>query len=266
MAALMRRTRFLLLAAVLAGAAGAAAVGTHGFTTTTTAGTRSNAPPSVGPQPPRAATDTAATAVPSGGVSVDATSAVEDHLRLMQGQGEDAQAALDASYALLHQHGGGAIAAATALYDATSARRYLRRWSLVDVLGELRSPESTATLAAIARAPLPADPGPEREEETMIRLRALDGLTALARRGDAAATAALRACVTECAPALKPSVVHAVLVASNDPATNDALARALGPDEAWMLDLRAGDLATDSTARPPEADGHGAPPRPIPTP
>jgi len=192
--------------------------------------------------------------------------AVEQHLRLMQGQGADAQAALDASLATLRERPD-VVAAAAELYAASGANRYLRRWSLVDLVGTLGDPEATEMLTRVARTPLPDAKAPEFGEEAMIRMRAVDGLTSLAMGGDAGARAALLACIQACPPLLKPSIVHAALLAGGGPSAHDEIAGALGPDEQWMLDLRVGDIDSDGVAIAPPADGeHDQPADEIPGP
>jgi hypothetical protein len=194
-----------------------------------------------------------------------AADAIEAHLQLALGQGIDAQAALDASLAGLRERPE-TVGAVAALYDASAADAYLRRWSLLDLDTVLHDRRAGELFAAVVNAPLPADPRSDAfSEETMLRLRALDGLTDLAQHGDPDAHAALLACVSSCPAAIRPSIVQAALLAGGPPETRAQIASALRPDERWMLDQRVGDLATDGASPAPPDDGrHPGAPHPIP--
>lgn len=85
----------------------------------------------------------------------------------------------------------------TAAYREIEPTRYYERWGLAKTLADLQAPAAYDTLAQIARAPLPPERNEDlhhfstREEEVIIRLRALEGLALLAAQGHKAADADL---------------------------------------------------------------------------
>jgi hypothetical protein len=88
-------------------------------------------------------------------------------------------------------------------YNKIEATRYFERWGLTKTLADLNATEAYETLVSIARAPLPPELNKDlhhfstQEEEVMIRLRAIEGLTALATQGHEKAGADLLALAIE---------------------------------------------------------------------
>jgi hypothetical protein len=122
-----------------------------------------------------------------------AGAALEEHCKTAEELGniDEMTAKHEASLARLRPH---AREAVTMLYDAVhgAAADPQEQWTLVKVLGDLRSPLALEALDDIARSPLPAHAADESEHShdspehlmhTGVRTQAVDGLAKLAADG-----------------------------------------------------------------------------------
>lgn len=103
-------------------------------------------------------------------------------------------------------------------------------------------------LAEVAGSAIPPGTGGENgteSEERMIRMRAVEGLGALALAGEEGAVAALEACTHVGNATVRATAVHAYL--RIDPTR----AAALPESDRWMAAIRDGDVVTDAPISPP---------------
>lgn len=110
---------------------------------------------------------------------------IKDHLTIMAGVGEDAEAKYQESIAAMRANPT-AIPVLAEVYAALPEEDYFRRTLVVEALKEMRSEDALPELHRIATAPIPKDRLPEdtevdtRENEIVIRITAVQGLSALA--------------------------------------------------------------------------------------
>ena len=106
---------------------------------------------------------------------------------------EEARERVAASLERLRADPAGNAGVLAETYERLDEGEYLLRWTLMRMLADLETGESRDLLAAVAHAPLPPERledthyGSTRERELTIRLRAVEGLSALARAGDRSA-------------------------------------------------------------------------------
>lgn len=131
--------------------------------------------------------------------------ALDEHLLVLALPAEDPQEAdRRAAESLdgLREQPGEAVELLIAAYRDIAEDRYYDRWALVKTLADLEAKEAYETLSSIARSPLPAERHEDthhfstQEDEIMIRLRAVEGLAALAGQGHEAAEKDLFALAT----------------------------------------------------------------------
>lgn len=110
---------------------------------------------------------------------------VQDHIRASMGQGEDAEARYQQSLSLLRKEPG-AGEALYATYAKVPEQYYFLRTLLVEGLKELHAPDALNYLTEIANQKIPANRHPEsaeintRQDEVVIRITAVEGISALA--------------------------------------------------------------------------------------
>ena len=110
---------------------------------------------------------------------------VQEHIRASMGQGEDAEARYQQSLSLLRKEPG-AGEALYITYTKVPEQYYLMRTLLVEGLKELHSPDALKYLTEIANQKIPANRLPEnaeintRQDEVVIRITAVEGISALA--------------------------------------------------------------------------------------
>lgn len=88
-------------------------------------------------------------------------------------------------------------------YAKADAARYFDRWALIKTAADLQAAQAYGLLSRVARAPLPPETNKDthlfssQDEEVAVRLRAVDGLTALAGKADRRAEADLLALASD---------------------------------------------------------------------
>ena len=124
-------------------------------------------------------------------------------LALPAEQPEEADQRYAESLAVLQQSADEAVKLLEGAYHRIEPTRYFERWGLAKTLADLETPAAYGILASIARAPIPPERNEDlhhfstQEEEIMIRLRAVEGLTLLAASGHEAADAELLSLATD---------------------------------------------------------------------
>jgi hypothetical protein len=107
----------------------------------------------------------------------------------MGGAGEDAEDNYRRAVDELGKRAGEALGVIVAEYEALPEDRYLDRWSLVQLLSELRQPEAAAALNRIIASRIPAEKARGSHddstvtEEVIIRTTAVEGVVRLSADG-----------------------------------------------------------------------------------
>jgi hypothetical protein len=102
---------------------------------------------------------------------------------------EEADQLYDKSLIELRKHPDEVIKLLSEAYKNIEENRYFDRWSLVKTLGDLQITEAYSVLSTIAKSTIPGEKLKDlhhfstQEEEQIIRLRAVEGLAALAKQG-----------------------------------------------------------------------------------
>ncbi len=128
-------------------------------------------------------------------------------------------------------------------YAREPESEYFARWQLVYTLASLEQREALSPLARIALSPLPAEQGESPEVSTVglesnIRVAAVDGLAALARRGVPEAETVLRRLVTHPDLSIRQRAVRGYLAAGADyDARVKTLRAALPPSDHGLITL-----------------------------
>ena len=118
---------------------------------------------------------------------------IVDAINRMGGVGDDAEESYRHALRSLTKWGPGVLDVIVAEYDDLPEDRYLDRWSLVQLLVELRYPEAVKPLNRIIAARIPAEKARKSHdmstvaEEVMIRTTAVEGLVRLSADGVAEA-------------------------------------------------------------------------------
>jgi HEAT repeat protein len=148
-------------------------------------------------------------------------------------------------------------AALTRAYDGLDEGRYFERWGVVQTLGSLRSQAAASALATVALTPLPpenfdvsATDRSSREDEAMIRFRAIDGLAALAADGDTKALENLRQAIKAVDFTVRRAAAQAYLHLKPE-ARND-VASLLPKNEQFILSLARGEARKDGLLTAPQ--------------
>ena len=115
---------------------------------------------------------------------------VLDTVAAMNRSGEDAEQIYQRHLDQLREGAGDAISEVRAQYDALDEEQYVERWSLIQLLTDLRDPASLPVLEHVLRQPVPPERSPDPAhglstvgEEIMIRTTAVEALARLAADG-----------------------------------------------------------------------------------
>jgi len=112
---------------------------------------------------------------------------IKEHLTTMAGVGVDAEANYQSSLAAMRSNPE-VLPVLAEIYEALPEEDYFRRTLVVETLKELRSAGALPHLIRVANAPIPEDRIPDnteintREDEIVIRITAVQGLSVLAAR------------------------------------------------------------------------------------
>lgn len=184
--------------------------------------------------------------------SVDDGGEIDVYLDALESTGSQAEAHYQDSLRRLKERAAEVAPMVDQMYRASETDDYFKRWKLVHVMGELDVAPAVRSLREIALSPIPRERAPgvlaragDREQETMIRLRALSGLARHARRGDREALASLRQSLRAKDRAVRATAVYEYLQAEkhlgrSTKRTKASLRRLLSKQDRWMLDLHAG--------------------------
>lgn len=136
---------------------------------------------------------------------------------MMNSSGDDAEQAYQRSLELLRERADEVVDVVGAQYDALDEDQYLERWSMIQLLTDLRHPASLRVLEEALRRPIPPERSSEPAhglstvgEEIMIRTTAVEALGRLSSDGDLAAKELLLRQVRNEAFSVRRAAVQAV--------------------------------------------------------
>ena len=157
------------------------------------------------------------------------------HMELAVGHGEDAEAAYQASLDKLRASAGPAVELLHDSYRSMAEHQYMARWLVVETLRELRSSLALEALYDIARAPIPEElwiEDPHRfsqDEESAIRITAVDGIGLIARIPDRESDKILLEFVRHEDLAVRRTAIRAYLRAGTDFAERERILKGILP-------------------------------------
>jgi hypothetical protein len=173
--------------------------------------------------------------------------------------GPDAQAKLDAALAELRKHDTKEVVAALReAYKNMPENAYKDRQTALQAATMLESQESAELLIEAATEPMPAGLPPDGEglsplmEEGVIRYIAIDGLEALAKRGNTEADAALAELVATGHPTVQAHATLAYVSAGPNTVARQQVAAGLLPPERAFLAQRERVDGSQTQQEPPE--------------
>lgn len=187
----------------------------------------------------------------------DVGALVADALEAMTASGERAEDDYQRTVSALREHAAAATTALVATYEALDEQHYLERWSVVQLLTDLRPTDGVEALASIARQPIPPEHSDDPAhgfstvgEEVIIRTTAVEALGRLLAGGNREAGERLLALLDNDVVSVRRAVVQAV-TEHGDARLRTRVRQALyGTDDEWMLALRRIEVA-----EAPQADG-----------
>lgn len=199
------------------------------------------------PKPPEApAGDTLAGAVSPAPLvpgSSDVEELVDAALSAMGGAGPDAEDAYQRALAELAGHAERATAVVVDLYRRLERQRYLERWALVQLAGDLRQPQAVELFAAVIAEPVEARPPADAHafnplrEEAVIKTTAVEHLERLTADGVDGAGAALDTAVRNPVLSVRRAAVQALVAVGGDEA-RERLRQHLPPGDQHLVDIR----------------------------
>jgi|GEM_PF-6634026 len=152
-----------------------------------------------------------------------------NHLKDMYGYGPNAEAQYQANLELLRKDAKAAVNELNSLYEKTPSTlsNQEMKWNLVQIMGDLKSPEAFEPLRNISQSPInTVDTSAYKSAhgesidgqkwEQMIRSRAVDGLTQLAKSGHPGANEALLQIATSTTDARQRYAITGYLDAGSD--------------------------------------------------
>jgi len=175
----------------------------------------------------------------------------------MNRSGEDAEETYQRYLNRLRDHIGDAVAELRSQYDALEEDQYVERWSLIQLLADMRHPASLPVLESVLRQPIP----PERSsdpahglstvgEEIMIRTTAVEALARLASDGNQEAKGLLLEQVRHEAFSVRRAAVQAI-TDSGDAQLQDQVRKELaGIEDQRLMNSRRLDVSSV-----PQAEG-----------
>ena len=165
----------------------------------------------------------------------------------MSALGPNAEADYQMSLRRLASNPQEAVAAISDVYRRVSEDQYLSRWSLVQLLSDLRDPAALSAFENILSTPIPPEKAPQMNlystvgEEVMIRTTAIDGITQLAARGERQALELLLRYVQHDVFSIKRAAIQGYLQVAG-PEGREQLLKTLPPQDHFILDIRQVDV------------------------
>lgn len=175
------------------------------------------------------------------------TERIVEAINRMGGVGEDAERNYQSALEALREQSEKVIAIVTAEYRDLPKDQYLDRWSLVQLLAELRDPASLPVLDEILSERIE----PERSkdphsfttvgEEVMVRTTAVEAITRIAADGSQQALELLLKHAQHENFSVKRAAIQGYLAQAGENA-RERLVRVLPPEDHFILDIRRQDV------------------------
>ena len=176
---------------------------------------------------------------------------------LMSASGDDAEQTYQRSLDLLRERVDAVVAVVGTQYHALEEDQYVERWSMIQLLTDLRHPAALRVLEDVLSRPIPPEHSPDPAhgvstvgEEIVIRTTAVEALARLATNGDRTAQNVLLRQVRHEAFSVRRAAVQAI----NESGVSELLERVRqelqGTDDQRLLEYRRLDVASV-----PQADG-----------
>lgn len=168
---------------------------------------------------------------------------LERVLATMNGAGEDAEGEYQEALGALKKHGVEAIIEIARRECRCLHGDYSTRWALIYTATQMEHRAALPLLKNIAQSPIPADrtkdPHASRAaRETVLRTTAVDGIAALARGGDEAATQVLLELLSIDSISIRRAAVVGLRESPKGEDLRDRIARCLPKDQRFLLDLK----------------------------
>jgi hypothetical protein len=192
----------------------------------------------------------------------DLEAALRDHLRTANALGPTAAASYTASVDRLRERASAVITLAETLYQKAPVEQFEYRWSLLNVMGEMRSASAVRPLHdalaqpfQAARPELLSEHGPELDRvrnELKVRMAALRGLRDLSQSGNAAASQSLEDLVRshDAETIRREAAIALVLSRGGDVETMSRLRAILPASQQWILSVERDTPDKRPRARP----------------
>jgi hypothetical protein len=172
-------------------------------------------------------------------------SLVAETVELMNAAGESAEQKYQSRLDLLRERAGEVVSEVGARYDALEEDQYLERWSVVQLLTDLRRSASVNVLEEILRRPIPPERSPDPAhgfstvgEETIIRTTAVEALARLAADGDQRSKQALLGNVRHPSFSVRRAAVQAIVDTGDADLVERARRELADTDDRRLFELR----------------------------
>jgi hypothetical protein len=172
---------------------------------------------------------------------------VRDFLSRMNAGGDDAEEEYQQALRMLRERPFDAAIELARQECSTRPEDYATRWAMVYAAAALEHRAALPLLKNIVLTPIP----PERSddphastvaEETIIRTTAVDGIAALARRGEEEAVEALQEFVDLPSFSIRRAAIHGLLASPRGDDLRNRLRECLPKDQVFLLDLKQVDV------------------------
>lgn len=176
---------------------------------------------------------------------------------LMNASGDDAEQTYQRRLDRLRERADDVVTAVGAQYDELDEDQYLERWSMIQLLADLRHPSSLRVLENVFRHPIPPERSPDPAhglstvgEEIIIRTTAVEALARLAADGDRATKELLLAQVRHDAFSVRRAAVQAIADSGDAELLERVRQQLAGSDDQRLLEYRRIDVRSA-----PQAEG-----------
>jgi HEAT repeat protein len=177
----------------------------------------------------------------------------------MNAQGDGAEEEYRAALEALREKAAEAIIEIVRREHACATWDYPSRWGLVYASAALEEPAALPFFRTLVLEPIPREMSTDPHsystvaEETILRTTAVDGVAALARRGDERAIEALYDFLSVPSFSVKRAAVQGLLGAEQGESLRDRVAEQLCPEDRHLLEIRALDVRKVTQIDDPEA-------------
>ena len=189
---------------------------------------------------------------------------VERAIAAMFAEGDEAEETARALLEQLRERAEDAVIATARLEARCPRRDYPRRWALIHLAGQLHHDAALPFLREVVLTPIPTEESANphsfstKKEETVLRVTAVEGVGALAARGNAQAVDSLLEFLSDDSISIRRSSARSLVVV--DEGMRDRIRDLLPPEDRYLVDLRALEVSEVPQVRDPRV--HLRDPRP----